>query len=99
MGAEMCIRDREEAAVLSGRVWLADMAAGERDWLLSRLASWARPVFPLEGRDALALGAAPGPVVGAALRQVREWWLAAGCVADGEACRARLAEALKNWGA
>jgi poly(A) polymerase/tRNA nucleotidyltransferase (CCA-adding enzyme) len=30
--------------------------------------------------------------VGLALRAVRAWWLTGGCVADAEACRARLAE-------
>lgn len=30
--------------------------------------------FPIAGRDALALGAAPGPHVGAALRDVEAWW-------------------------
>jgi poly(A) polymerase/tRNA nucleotidyltransferase (CCA-adding enzyme) len=45
------------------------------------------PVFPLEGRDILALGLPPGPRVGALLRSVRNWWLGGGCVADVEACR------------
>ena len=44
-----------------------------------------------EGRDALALGMSPGPAVGALLRRVRAWWMAGGCVADADACRAELA--------
>jgi hypothetical protein len=48
-------------------------------------------VFPLEGRDVVALGVPPGPRVGALLRQVRAWWLAGGCLADAAACRAELA--------
>jgi poly(A) polymerase len=29
--------------------------------------------------------------VGALLRDIRAWWLAGGCVADGATCRAELA--------
>jgi poly(A) polymerase len=48
-------------------------------------------VFPLEGRDVLALGEPEGPRVGALLRAVRQWWIDAGCIADLAACRAELA--------
>jgi poly(A) polymerase len=78
----------EDAAVLVGRVWLAD--GPDPAALVAQVMALEKPVFPLEGRDALALGALPGPAVGAALRAVREWWLAGGCVADGAACRERL---------
>jgi len=78
------------AEVLIGRAWLAGGGA-EWDALRTRLAAISRPVFPLEGRDALALGFSPGPAVGEALRAVRTWWLASGCVADAAACRAELA--------
>jgi poly(A) polymerase/tRNA nucleotidyltransferase (CCA-adding enzyme) len=62
------------------------------DWagLAARLDSTPRPVFPLQGRDALALGVPAGPRVGALLGEVRAWWLAGGCVADHGACLARL---------
>ncbi|MBV9735644.1 MAG: CCA tRNA nucleotidyltransferase [Acidisphaera sp.] len=79
--------------VLIGRSWLAG-AGPEWDALRASLASLARPVFPLAGRDALALGFAPGPRVGAALRAVRAWWLEGGCLADAAACRAELARRL-----
>ncbi len=75
--------------VLIGRSWLRDGAAGEG--LRARLAALPAPVFPLEGRDALALGVPAGPAVGRLLREVRAWWLAGGCVADAESCRAELA--------
>jgi len=67
------------------------------DWaaLRDRLAALPRPVFPLEGRDVLGLGLAPGPEVGALLRTVRAWWLAGGCVADAVACRAELARRIR----
>jgi poly(A) polymerase/tRNA nucleotidyltransferase (CCA-adding enzyme) len=83
------------AAVLIGRSWLAgggDTGAGLR----ARLAGLAPPVFPLEGRHALALGAAPGPRIGEALRAVRAWWWQGGCVADEAACLARLAGVLNT---
>jgi poly(A) polymerase len=59
--------------------------------LRSRLAGLQRPVFPLEGRDVLALGVPPGPRVGALLRAARAWWLAGGCTASARDCRAELA--------
>ncbi len=73
--------------VLAGRSWLA----GQPSELRARLAALDRPVFPLEGRDAVALGVPPGPRVGALLRAVRAWWRDGGCVADAAACRAELA--------
>jgi poly(A) polymerase/tRNA nucleotidyltransferase (CCA-adding enzyme) len=76
------------AEVLVGRAWLA--GAGWAD-VRDRLAALPRPVFPLEGRDVLALGLSEGPRVGELLRAVRQWWLDGGCVADAAACRAELA--------
>jgi poly(A) polymerase len=75
------------AEVLTGRAWLAGPAWAA---LRARLAAVPSPVFPLEGRDVLALGLPEGPRVGALLRAVREWWLGGGCVADAEACRNEL---------
>jgi poly(A) polymerase len=75
------------AEVLTGRTWLAGPAWAA---LRARLAAVPSPVFPLEGRDVLALGLPEGPRVGALLRAVREWWLGGGCVADAEACRNEL---------
>jgi len=69
------------------RVWLD----GGSDALRQRLAVMRRPVFPLEGRDVLALGVAPGPLVGTLLREVRQWWLDGGCTADRSTCEAELA--------
>jgi poly(A) polymerase/tRNA nucleotidyltransferase (CCA-adding enzyme) len=79
------------ADILIGRAWLS--GDGRPDWadLRARLAALPAPVFPLEGRDVLALGEQPGPRVGALLRDIRAWWLAGGCVADAAACRAELA--------
>lgn len=74
------------AAILAGRCWLAGTPGP-----VARLGELPRPHFPIEGRDALAIGFPPGPAVGEALRAVRAWWLAGGCVADAGACRAELA--------
>jgi poly(A) polymerase len=80
-----------DPGVILDRTWL-DGGVGP-DWaaLRARLGAMKRPVFPLEGRDVLALGLPPGPEVGALLRGVRAWWLVGGCVADAAACRVELA--------
>jgi poly(A) polymerase len=80
-----------ETALLIDRAWLAGGAAPEWNALRARLAALPRPVFPLEGRDVLALGVPEGPRVGALLREVRRWWLDGGCTAPPEATRAELA--------
>ena len=72
------------------RAWLAAGPAPAGRPLRTRLAALPRPVFPLEGRDVLALGLREGPRVGELLRAVRQWWLDGGCVADAAACR-------RNW--
>jgi poly(A) polymerase len=76
--------------VLIGRSWIAGGDAPGWRELRQRLTSMDVPVFPLQGRDVVALGVAPGPRVGALLQQVRAWWLAGGCVADRVACLVEL---------
>jgi poly(A) polymerase len=76
------------ADVLIDRTWLAEAADGGA--LRMRLRAMPRPLFPLAGRDVLALGIPPGPRVGALLGEVRRWWLGGGCVADADACAKRL---------
>ena len=82
------------ADILIGRSWLH--GGGGPDWgsLRARLAAMPQPIFPLSGRDVVALGVAPGPAVGEALRAVRAWWLDNGCLADAQACTAELARQL-----
>jgi poly(A) polymerase len=77
-------------ADLIDRAWLD----GDADVRL-RLTKMPRPVFPLEGRHVVALGVPAGPAVGALLRDVRQWWLDGGCVADRAACLAELARTAK----
>jgi len=78
----------EPVAVLVDRSFLAGVGPG---WaaLRGRLLAMERPVFPLQGRDLVGLVAA-GPEMGAVLREVRDWWVAGGCVADAGACLARV---------
>ena len=68
-----------------GRAWLAGQGA-----MVPQIEAVVRPVFPLVGRHAVALGLTPGPAIGAALRHVRDWWLAGGCRADQAACLGEL---------
>ena len=62
--------------------------------LRQRLSALDVPVFPLAGRDALAMGVAPGPAVGKVILQVKQWWRQGGCTASAQACRAELARIL-----
>ena len=79
------------AGALAGRAWLAGDGGPDAAGLRARLSALSRPVFPLEGRDVLALGVPPGPAVGELLREVRAWWMDGGCRASAATCRAELA--------
>jgi poly(A) polymerase/tRNA nucleotidyltransferase (CCA-adding enzyme) len=72
-------------ADLTDRAWIAGLDS-ERQ----RLAAMPRPVFPLKGGDAVALGAS-GQAVGDALRAVRQWWLDRGCHPNRAECLEELA--------
>ncbi len=75
-----------EPADLIDRTWLDGDAEAR-----ARLSDIVRPVFPLEGRDVVALGIPAGPTVGVLLRDVRQWWLDGGCIANRAACMTELA--------
>jgi poly(A) polymerase len=75
------------AETLVDRTWVGGGDGEAWDLLRERLRSLPKPVFPLEGRDVVALGVPPGPRVGDVLRAVRIWWLNGGCTATAEACR------------
>ncbi|RVT99138.1 CCA tRNA nucleotidyltransferase [Rhodovarius crocodyli] len=57
------------------------------------------PIFPLQGRDLIALGHTPGPELGRKLQSVKDWWVSDGAAADRDACLLRLAELAKPGGA
>ncbi len=79
------------APVLIDRSFLRHEPSPAAAALRARLAAMPAPVFPLQGRDGVAMGLAPGPALGQALRAVRGWWREGGCVATPEDCRAELA--------
>ena len=79
------------AGVLIGRSLLRHAPGPAAAALRARLEAMPAPVFPIQGRDGVALGFAPGPELGEGLRQVRAWWLKGGCVATADECRAELA--------
>jgi poly(A) polymerase len=43
--------------------------------LLAIARSWPRPRLPLTGEEVMAAGVPRGPLVGAVMRQVEEWWI------------------------
>jgi poly(A) polymerase len=51
---------------------------------------WKAPVFPLAGRDVIALGIPPGPRVGELLDAMRRWWEEHDFASDRAACLAQL---------
>lgn len=105
-------RGVDATALLLARSWLAQALprdawdapeawSGEAaawDALRARIAAEPVPVFPLAGRDAVALGLPAGPAIGAALDAVRLWWMERGCGDDPEACRAELRRRLSADG-
>lgn len=58
--------------------------------------AWDGPVFPLRGRDALAMGAQAGPALGDALDRVEAWWRRADFSPDRDACLAQLQQELRT---
>ena len=54
--------------------------------VLKSAAIWARPRFPLNGGDVLALGLPPGPKVGKLLNAVEEWWIEHDFAPEREDC-------------
>lgn len=81
-------------------LWLAEAMDGQdRAALRATVAAMEVPVFPIQGRDLLALGLPPGPAVGELLHGVRDWWLAGGAEADRTACLAEARRRVEGAGA
>jgi poly(A) polymerase len=90
----MLHREGRAAVTAAGAVAWArhDATATDADWtgLMLELETLDVPTFPVRGRDVLDRGVAPGPMVGAILARLTEWWVARDFAADREVLLARL---------
>ena len=61
--------------------WARAISAAPRDHLWSAALTlpdrWLPPRFPIDGGDVMARGLPSGPAVGAALAELKSWWIAA----------------------
>lgn len=73
----------------------AMMDAGGFSRLLSFTLKWQKPVFPIKGADLTALGASPGPKLGATLKNLEKEWVASGFTLERGALMKRAAQALE----
>lgn len=72
--------------ILIGQSWLYGGDGAVWADLRARLEALSQPVFPLQGRDLLALGVRPGAQMGKSLAAVEAWWWENGCSADKTSC-------------
>ena len=81
-----CALARTKREILIGQSWL--YGGDDAVWvdLRARLKALSQPVFPLQGRDLLALGVRPGAQMGKSLAAVEAWWWETGCSADKTTC-------------
>ncbi|CDX28582.1 Polynucleotide adenylyltransferase region [Mesorhizobium plurifarium] len=73
----------------------AMMEAGGFSRLLSFTLKWQKPVFPIKGADLTALGASPGPKLGATLKNLEKEWVESGFTLERGALMKRAAQALE----
>jgi poly(A) polymerase len=64
--------------------WCAALASAEK---------WTRPIFPLDGKDVMALGYDEGPHIGVVLRDIEAWWVENDFAPDRPALLKKLEEA------
>ncbi len=64
--------------------------------LLEAAHGFAPPVFPLSGKNAQAMGLAPGPAMGRALAAVENWWIERDFRAGRDELLARLEEEIRK---
>ncbi|WP_421988372.1 CCA tRNA nucleotidyltransferase [Roseococcus sp.] len=91
-------RLRSEAALPAEILLVAAAQHPERDYgpLLDRLEPGPGPAFPVQGRDAIALGVPHGPRIGQLLGQLRAWWLESGASAGHAACLEKLRQLVEE---
>ncbi|ANT53183.1 CCA tRNA nucleotidyltransferase [Mesorhizobium amorphae] len=92
--------DRLRLALASARARAVEdnaalLDAGGFSRLLGFALKWQRPDFPVKGADLTELGAAPGPKLGAILKNLEREWIESGFALDRGALLERAAEALK----
>jgi tRNA nucleotidyltransferase/poly(A) polymerase len=98
-GVQQGVVDRLRLALASarGRAVEDDKAmieAGGFSRLLAYAQKWEKPVFPVKGADLTALGAAPGPELGAMLTALENDWIESAFTLDRGALLERAAKAL-----
>ncbi|KQZ16206.1 poly(A) polymerase [Mesorhizobium sp. Root552] len=71
------------------------LQAGGFSRLLGFTGKWQKPVFPIKGADITALGAAPGPKLGALLKRLEKDWIESGFILERDALLKRAARELK----
>lgn len=71
--------------------WIAD--PDQTDWRVwwDSCHSFQRPVFPISGKDVVAVGLGEGPQVGVLLQKVESWWEDQDFAPDRDACLRQLA--------
>ncbi|MBZ9766326.1 CCA tRNA nucleotidyltransferase [Mesorhizobium sp. CA6] len=74
----------------------AMMEAGGFSRLLNFTLRWEKPVFPIKGADLTALGASPGPKLGATLKNLEKEWVESGFTLERGALVERAAQALES---
>lgn len=60
--------------------------------MLQTAIAWTTPALPVNGRDVIARGIAPGPRVSAIIADFERWWIDAGFPRDQERIAAKLAQ-------
>ncbi|TIS79789.1 MAG: CCA tRNA nucleotidyltransferase, partial [Mesorhizobium sp.] len=73
----------------------AMMEAGGFSRLLGFALKWQKPSFPIKGADLTELGAAPGPKLGATLKNLEREWVDSAFAMDRGALLKRAAQALE----
>ena len=66
--------------------------------VIRKTKTWKKPVFPLKGQDAMALGVPQGPQVGRLMEKVERWWVEKDFRPKRAGCLARLRSAARAGG-
>ena len=101
LGDRQGVVDRLRLALAAARARADDDAAalseaGNLLRLTAYALKWQKPVFPLKGGDLTAIGAAPGPKLGAVLKNLEAEWVASNFTLGRDALLERAAKALAD---